>query len=59
MQSFKDFGAGPKSVEDIVYSELLPLTEAFEHHVDLPFDCKDVVSYAVSNIICTVVFGER
>ena len=59
MQSFKDFGAGPKSVEEILYSELLPLTEAFFNHVGLTFDCKDVVSYAVSNIINTLVFGER
>ena len=59
MQSFREFGAGPKSAEEIVKSELNHLVNMFDKHKGEPFDCKQLLTYAVSNVTCTVVFGER
>ena len=59
MQSFREFGAGPKSSEEIVKTELYPLISAFAERKGRPFDCKETMLCAVANVISTVVFGER
>ncbi|KAM3598030.1 uncharacterized protein V6R79_012537 [Siganus canaliculatus] len=59
LMNLKDFGMGKKTCEDKIIEETQRLIEAFEKKAGEAFDTTQPVGYAVSNIICSVVYGKR
>ncbi|XP_044216828.1 cytochrome P450 2J2-like [Thunnus albacares] len=53
------FGEGQKSLEKYTEEECHFLCEAFKEEQGRPFNPQYTISNAVSNIICSVVFGHR
>ncbi|XP_071489231.1 cytochrome P450 2J4-like [Diadema antillarum] len=56
---FRSLGVGKKNYEDTVAREVGQLVDAFEKKGGQPFDPNDLLSAAVFNIICSVVFGTQ
>ncbi|XP_077130962.1 cytochrome P450 2K1-like isoform X2 [Ranitomeya variabilis] len=59
LSTLRDFGMGKKSVEARIQDELMPLIESFRSHNGKPFDTHMVINSAVSNVICSIIFGKR
>uniref|UniRef100_A0A8B9KYP2 Cytochrome P450, family 2, subfamily AE, polypeptide 1 n=1 Tax=Astyanax mexicanus TaxID=7994 RepID=A0A8B9KYP2_ASTMX len=55
----KHFGVGKKSLEHAILQESRYLCEALQKERGLAFDPDRVVTNAVTNIICSLVFGHR
>ncbi|XP_053112400.1 cytochrome P450 2D17 isoform X2 [Hemicordylus capensis] len=55
----KDFGMGKKSLEQLVTEEAGYLCSAFSSKEDCPFDPHYLINNAVSNVICSLTFGNR
>ncbi|KAM9305503.1 uncharacterized protein PAF06_014064 [Gastrophryne carolinensis] len=59
LSTLRDFGMGKNTLESKIHDELLPLIEYFKSYHGKPFDTKVIMSSAVSNLICSIVFGKR
>nr|XP_061806329.1 cytochrome P450 2K1-like [Nerophis lumbriciformis] len=61
LSNLKDFGMGRKACEDKIVEECQHLLEVFRNFKgnDEAFDNQEPINYAVSNIICSLVFGSR
>nr|XP_061806327.1 cytochrome P450 2K4-like [Nerophis lumbriciformis] len=61
LSNLKDFGMGKKACEDKIVQECQHLLEVFRNFkgTDEAFDNHWPIDYAVSNIICSLVFGSR
>ncbi|CAJ0928396.1 unnamed protein product [Ranitomeya imitator] len=59
LSTLRDFGMGKKSVEARIQDELMPLIESFRSHNGKPFNTHMVINTAVSNVICSIIFGKR
>ncbi|XP_075871410.1 cytochrome P450 2K4-like [Nelusetta ayraudi] len=59
LSNLRDFGMGKKSCEDKIREECCHLVEVFQSFKGEPFDSTQPVNYAVSNIICSLVYGSR
>nr|XP_040046634.1 cytochrome P450 2K1-like isoform X3 [Gasterosteus aculeatus aculeatus] len=59
LSNLKDFGMGRKAAEDKIIEEIQYLIEVFERHEGQPFSTGQPMNYAVSNIICSIVYGSR
>ncbi|XP_044836461.1 cytochrome P450 2K1-like [Mauremys mutica] len=59
LSTLRDFGVGKKTIEVRILEELNFLINYFESHQGKPFDTKVILNSAVSNIICSILFGER
>ncbi|XP_029433076.1 cytochrome P450 2K1 [Rhinatrema bivittatum] len=59
LSTLRDFGMGKKTIEARILDELQPLIEYFDSHQGKPFDTKVIVNSAVSNVICSILFGGR
>ncbi|XP_068575143.1 cytochrome P450 2K1-like isoform X2 [Cebidichthys violaceus] len=59
LSSLRDFGMGKKAAEEQIIEEIQYLNEVFERHEGKPFSATQSINYAVSNIICSIVYGSR
>ncbi|XP_060946123.1 cytochrome P450 2K1-like [Limanda limanda] len=59
LSSLKQFGMGKRSNEEKIIEEAQNLIEVFQRNQGRAFDTSQPVSYAVSNIICSLIYGQR
>uniref|UniRef100_A0A3B5M8C4 Cytochrome P450 2K1-like n=1 Tax=Xiphophorus couchianus TaxID=32473 RepID=A0A3B5M8C4_9TELE len=59
LTNLRDFGMGKKACEDKIIEECQHLIEVFKNFKGKPFDTMQPTNYAVSNIICSMVYGSR
>ncbi|XP_026196734.1 cytochrome P450 2K4-like [Anabas testudineus] len=59
LTNLKDFGMGRKVCEDKIIEECHYLMEVLKEFKGRAFDTTQILNYAVSNIICSMVYGSR
>uniref|UniRef100_A0A8B9DZ59 Cytochrome P450 2K1 n=1 Tax=Anser cygnoides TaxID=8845 RepID=A0A8B9DZ59_ANSCY len=59
LSTLRDFGMGRRTIEVRILEELNSLVKYFESYQGKPFDTKMILNNAVSNVICSILFGER
>ncbi|KAM3603640.1 uncharacterized protein V6R79_026301 [Siganus canaliculatus] len=59
LTNLRDFGMGKKACEDKIIEECDQLVKVFKGFKGAAFDTTQPVNYAVSNIICSIVYGSR
>ncbi|XP_038582468.1 cytochrome P450 2K1-like isoform X1 [Micropterus salmoides] len=59
LTNLRDFGMGKKACEDKIIEECDYLLEVFKKFKGEAFDTTQPMNYAVSNIICSIVYGSR
>ena len=59
LSTFRDFGIGKTRFQDNIAEEAHCLTEELFTRIDNPLDLKQLLTNAISNVICSVVFGKR
>ncbi|XP_016381651.1 cytochrome P450 2G1-like, partial [Sinocyclocheilus rhinocerous] len=59
LTTLRDFGMGRKRMEQWIQEESRHLLESFEETKSTPVDPAFFLSRAVSNVICSLVFGQR
>lgn len=59
LASLRDFGMGRLSIEGKIHDELSNMIKKIASHNGKPFDPKMLTMNAVSNVICSIVFGSR
>uniref|UniRef100_A0A3P9C3I8 Cytochrome P450 2K1-like n=1 Tax=Maylandia zebra TaxID=106582 RepID=A0A3P9C3I8_9CICH len=60
LTNLRDFGMGKRACEDKIIEECQYLIEVFKKFKGkISFDTNQRLSYAVSNIICSIVYGSR
>ncbi|XP_026220218.1 cytochrome P450 2K1-like [Anabas testudineus] len=59
LTTLRDFGMGKRIAEDKILEECQHLIQMFETHKGKPFDTACPLNYATSNIISSIVYGNR
>ncbi|KAL7848920.1 hypothetical protein SRHO_G00205430 [Serrasalmus rhombeus] len=57
--TMKNFGMGRRSIEDKVKEEARCLKQTFSTFGDSAFNPKDLITEAVSKVICSVMYGQK
>ena len=57
--TLRDFGFGKRSLQSRIREEIEILLQEVEKNVNKPFNIKHLLQMSVSNIICSIVFGDR
>ncbi|XP_032246057.1 cytochrome P450 2F2-like [Phoca vitulina] len=57
--ALKEFGLGTRTIEERILEEAACLLGEFQATIGTPFDPRRLLDNAVSNVICSVVFGNR
>ena len=59
LRALRDLGVGKSSLEDTIKDEVQIVLAEFDAQQGVPFDPKQLFDKAVSNIICSIIFGQR
>ncbi|GCC33982.1 hypothetical protein chiPu_0012455 [Chiloscyllium punctatum] len=59
LSTLRNFGMGKKSIEERIQEEAQFLVKAFREKKETPFNPDFLMRCAASNIICSIVFGDR
>ncbi|XP_042747783.1 cytochrome P450 2H2-like, partial [Lagopus leucura] len=59
LTTLRDFGMGKKGIEERIQEEACFLVERIRNTHEKPFNPTVFLMHAVSNIICSIVFGDR
>ncbi|NXP50521.1 CP2C8 protein, partial [Heliornis fulica] len=59
LSTLRNFGMGKRSIEERIQDETEHLLEEIEKTKGKPFDPTFMLSCAISNVICCIVFGKR
>ncbi|XP_078518339.1 cytochrome P450 2G1-like [Lissotriton helveticus] len=59
LTTLRDFGMGRKTIEDRIQEEAAFLVEEFRKTKESPFDPTLFLTYGVSNVTCSIMFGNR
>ncbi|XP_073405322.1 cytochrome P450 2G1-like [Dendrobates tinctorius] len=59
LTTLRNFGVGKRTIEDRIKEECSFLVEELTSHKGREFDAAIIITKAVSNVICSVVFGRR
>ncbi|XP_069489440.1 cytochrome P450 2A13-like [Ambystoma mexicanum] len=59
IMTLRNFGMGKKSIEERIQEEATFLIQEFKSTKELPFDPSLHISNATSNVICSIMFGNR
>ncbi|XP_032094910.1 cytochrome P450 2C5-like [Thamnophis elegans] len=59
ISTFRNFGMGKKSMSERILEEAHCLLEQIASFEDQPFDIVPLIKATVSNVICSVIFGNR
>ncbi|CAH1254419.1 CYP2J2 [Branchiostoma lanceolatum] len=59
LRSLRDFGFGKRSLEGKILEEAEGLKEEILQTANAPFNARPLLQNAVSNVICSIVFGSR
>ncbi|XP_069130182.1 cytochrome P450 2E1-like [Argopecten irradians] len=59
LSSLRNFGFGKRSLESRIQEEITVYLEIIEKQNGQPYDMKTITTLAISNIICSITFGNR
>lgn len=59
LSKLREFGMGKVSLENKIKEEIAVLLSEFNSRDGIPFDIQYLINTSVSNIICSIMFGER
>ncbi|XP_072561262.1 cytochrome P450 2K1-like [Paramormyrops kingsleyae] len=59
LSTLRDFGMGKRGIEDKIIEEIHYLTVVFANFKGKPFDTSEALNHSVSNIISSIVYGNR
>ncbi|XP_043090082.1 cytochrome P450 2K1 [Puntigrus tetrazona] len=59
LTNLRDFGMGKKKIEEKIIEETCHLQEEFEKFAGRPFETTQLMNYAASSVISSIVYGSR